>query len=1343
MSLLASAPELLPAPAVAAQTAAAEAPAAVSPQPAPAVTGGLGIRTTAPSAGASVSGRWAPADLDAAFDGTRRRSFWEAAAAAALVVPASSSFHELGHYLAARAIGRSARIRVNKVLISDLDSASYPKRLLVSAAGPGFNFVLSGASASAALTWAASPWTAAALWLYAGLNLVFGATNLLPFRGWGVVGESGVSDGRHILDDWRAWRAARRLSGAPTRAALIKDDRRSQAPTETAAPSLDERLEGLASSDEDKAAISAFTRDTEALSGRYAAMTPSELRAVTGRLRLRRRLGASLDSLLPEAFAAGREAMARALGKRPFVEQVMAAAALHMGRAVEQKTGEGKTLSIGLAAYLNSLDGPVDVHTFNPYLAVRDAAEIGRPLALLGVPVGALDGRDEAYMFSGRSDAPRHPDEKDLVRVSRRELYRGAAVVYGHTNAFVFDRLFDQDAPTRARTVRESRPRRYAIVDEADAAMMEEAASDFRIVSRETLAETDYAFLYALTGEWKRGREFELDEKERTAALTPRGRTLLAALAAANPDSTGVRHLELYARNALKARHLLTLDRDYSVVKDSIVILDPHTGRLLHGRYWEDGLHRFVEIKEGLTPGGDSRLSSHMTLDAYFRGYRKTAGVTGTLSGSEAEFASAYGLATARVPPHRPSVRVDRPPLLFPTRSAKLSAVVAAAVAARRSGRPVLIGTKDVAESAIAAKLLAAAGEPFELLNGLQSDEAGVVARAGRAGALTVATQIAGRGTDVKLTREARAAGGLLVLIATMSESERVDLQYRGRAGRQGDPGETRLFTCLEDDLLTRRATDAERAELSDAAQNGTEAPPAAVEILRRVQARAEAEDSAERTLQREKDLRLAPLRDRYFSRRALGRSLPLPGAGLYLSALHRGWGDFLADHEDAWRLSSSGPSSDSAARSYARLVARPALAALLPHRVLAAATRGARDCVAEYFSESHYARAAGWIGTKTLTPIAFFLLRRTADLLMKMRLDRPALPILSAALELRPADWRARDARARALYQLRRYDDAAAEYKVLLESFWGKSQQFDEGQRRLIAAAISNLALSLEARSRGRTGVARALDLALAGDLAPEPARKRELEDLWPTLSEEERAVASDRPPFMRIVYLDKARTMVDRGNFSAAKYYYDHVVRMAPSMATAYIGRAWAEHQLKDSPAAGRDFGEALRLRLLDSRQFANMRLAYSLAAGSSLDAARLEEAFSAFWSAEKPAQSESAPGAKDIESAAHSWREGRRRLDAGDPRGAISWLDSALRRNPRDGRAYDDRGVARFRLGDNRGAYEDFVDSLLWDILDSDGRWNHLIVGHEGRAQWTPAPGSIAALSRALKGLLPSDR
>ena len=167
--------------------------------------------------------------------------------------------------------------------------------------------------------------------------------------------------------------------------------------------------------------------------------------------------------------------MARALGKKPYAEQVMAAVALHRGRAVEQKTGEGKTLSIGLAAYLNSLDGPVDVHTFNPYLAVRDAAEIGRPLALLGVDVGALEGRDESYLFSGRNDAPRHAAEKDLIRVSRRELYRGAGVIYGHTNAFVFDELFDHDAAARTKTSRASRAKRFAIVDEADAAMMEEA----------------------------------------------------------------------------------------------------------------------------------------------------------------------------------------------------------------------------------------------------------------------------------------------------------------------------------------------------------------------------------------------------------------------------------------------------------------------------------------------------------------------------------------------------------------------------------------------------------------------------------------------------------------------------------------------------------------------------------------------------------------------------------------------------------------------------------------------------------------------------------------------------
>ncbi len=1276
----------------------------------------------------------------AEFDGARagERRFWGPLAAAAVVVPASSAFHELGHYLTARAVGRRATIRVDKVLISDHDSLSYPKRLAISLAGPGFNFLLAGAAALTAPAMA-GPWA----WIlagYAALNAVFGVTNLIPnrpsFLGH-AAGETGVSDGAHARDEWRAWRAARAAPGSPTWQALAADDRRAAAVPEDG-PGLEERISALDAAPEERAAIGETVRRADALAPRFAVLTPEGLRAVTADLRRRRRGGESLDALAPEALAAAREASARALGKRPYAEQLMAAVALHRGRAVEQKTGEGKTLAIGMAAYLGALDGPVDVHTFNPYLAVRDAAEIGRPLALLGVTVGALDGRDEAYLFSGRRDAPRHSAEPALVRVSRRELFRDANVVYGHTNGFIFSELFDQDAGSRSATVRASRAKRFAIVDEADAAMMEEANNDFRIVARGQGEPFDYAFLYGLTAPWKAGVDFDLDEPRQEVSLRPKARAFLAALQAADPRLPGVRHLELFARSALKARHLLTLDRDYAVVKDEVVILDQHTGRLLHGRTWEDGLSRFVEVKEGLQVGGDDRLSSHMSLDAYFRLYRKTAGVTGTLDGTDAEFRDAYGLPAVRVPPHRPSRRDDRPDRLFRTREAKLAALVAEAVAARRAGRAVLIGAQDVAESARLARALETAGEEFGLLNGLQDDEGAVVARAGRAGALTVATQLAGRGTDIKLDARARDAGGLLVLLTTMSDSPRVDRQYRGRAGRQGDPGGSGLYVSLEDEMLARRATDAERAELAAAISvDGAPAAPQAAALLHAIQERAEAADAALRASQRRRDGILAPSRARYFARRALWRALPLPFSGTALAALHRGWGDFLAAHEDAWRDSASGPSAAETARAFETLTLRPALSALLPHRLAAAAVRATGAAAAEFFRDSVYARAASWLTHRTAEPAAALALSQTGRALAFVRLRTPATALLRASLALRPDDWKSRHRLAAALFALGRYDDAAREFQSILSAFWRERRDFTDGQRRVVENAISNLALCLSARAARAAPVARARDLTLAYELDPTDARKRAVEAALKPLTAAEQEAAATIPPYMALVYLDMARTATDRGNFKNAKAYFSRVIEMNPTLPTAYAGRGYAAQKLGESSDAAADIFSALRLRLLDSRQFRNMRLVYSRRVGASLDAGRVEEAFEALRRGETAPEPPSADD--DARRAAiKDWRHGRTLLDAGDARGAVSWFDRAVRKDPRCATAYDDRGVARTRLGDLRGAYDDFADALLWDVLGGDGAWNRLIVGHSTLAQWTPAPGTVAAFVARLKAL-----
>lgn len=1264
------------------------------------------------------------------FDGQAERRFWAPAAAVAAVLPVSSAFHELGHYLAARASGRRATIKINKVLIADHDSLPYPKQLAISVAGPAFNFVLAAATAAAAFwTQGAWPWI---LGVYAATNLWLGATNLVPTMPALLNAfnhESGVSDGAHARDELRAWAAARRRK-TPSFESIAADDRRGQTKAEDG-PDLESRLEGLAASPDDRGFVVDAVRRADALSAEYASVPSDRLPASFRALR-RMSAGAERDA---RALALAREACARALGKRPYAEQLMAAAAMRRGLVVDQKTGEGKTLSIALAAAAAALDGPVDVHTFNPYLAVRDAAEVGRPLALLGLSVGALDARDEAYLFSDRTDAPRHSSETDLVRLSRRELFDRADVVYGHTNAFVFAELFDQDASSRAEQTRSRRAKAFAIVDEVDAAMMEEATSDFRIVSKSD-DPLNYQFLFEMTRDWKPDEDFTLDANKGTVELTDRSRAFLAALRGADPALPSLDLLALYAANALKARRLLRLDHDYAVVHDKVVILDPHTGRLLHGRYWEDGLTRFVEAKEGLQIGDDYRLSSHMSLDAYFRLYARVAGVSGTLEGTGAEFLAAYGLRSAVVPPHRPSVRIDRPDLLYRTGEAKLAALISAAVAARRAGRAVLVGARDVSESAEIARRLQAAGEPFGLLNGLQENEKSVVDAAGRAGALTVATQLAGRGTDIKLDAAAKASGGLLVLLTTMSESPRVDLQYRGRAGRQGEPGETRLYLSLEDEVLRRRADPADLAALDRSfSERGDEAPADAAALLRAIQDRAESSASAERDDRRGRDAVLAAVRARYFARRALWRALPLPFKRPILEALQAGWSDFLDAHENDWR-SATPPTAESTATRYRTIALRRAGRALRPDRWAAASGRAVLSSVADFFSGTPYAKLPSRLRGRVLVPIAAFALSRGARIPLALRARAAAAVLLRAALALRPDDYASRHRLATALYEKGDYAGAGDHFQEIISRFWGLKRELTANERSVVSASIENLSLSLAQRARTAAPAERARLLNTAFELNPTDERKRAADAALVGLSEAESRAAADVPSYMGLVYLDKARSAVDAGQYKNATIYFTRVLQVWPTAATAFVGRAYAEKRLGDEAGAGRDLHEALRLQVLDSREFRYMRLLYSQRVGSSLDAARVEAAFAEArdeGAALPPAASESARRAARSE-----WARGRALLEADDARSARFALDRALKLDPRLGGAYDDRAVARSRTGDLRGAYEDFADALLWRIIGGDGSWSNLIAGHSTRANWTPAPGQLAALIARLKAL-----
>ena len=1294
-------------------------------------------------------------------------------AAGVFLFPFTPVFHEFGHYLTARLFGRPARMRYNHVLITDADSLSYAQDIVVSAAGPVFNFMLGAALAAANLAFAMDPVLEGVFWAYSGINLFLGATNLIPLDGraaaWASAGERGSrTDGWHIRRSWRARRAETRRGLSFE--ALAAVDRRKEVRAEEYSD-LEARVSQTAGKPEDVALLLAQTRKVIELEGRFAALSPKELRGMTGILRRRLAAGESLDAVLPEAFAACREVMARVLGKRPYVEQVAAGVGVHLGRVLQQNTGEGKTLSIGLAAYLNALAGPVDVYTFNPYLALRDADEVGQTLSYLGLKTGVLQDRESAYLFAAGGGRERDPYEGRLARVSRRDAYRAADVLYGYNSAFVFDWLRDRDAAARSRQVMEGRAKRFAIVDEADAELLEEANTDYRIVSDEDDgADADYRYILGLVTGWKEGEDFRVEPRTGQAELTDRSRGHLAALRKLDPAFERWKHLELLARNALQAQRVLQLNRDYAVIGDEVVILDAHTGRLMWGRHWEAGLHRFVELKEGLDAKKDYRLSSHVALDRFMRMYGKLSGLTGTVGDSDAEFERVYGLKSLRLPPHRPSVRRDQPDRLYRTEAAKLEAVVQEALAARRAGRPVLIGARDLAESVRLAARLRELGESFQLLNGVQKErEQDIVDRAGRPGALTVATQLAGRGTDIRPDDQALASGGLHVVLTQKASSRRVDLQYRGRAARQGRPGSSVQFVSLEDELLARGALPEERAALEAALNergDGMEAAdPALAGILDRVQSRVEQGETAGRDGLRRHDAALDPLRAEYFALRAgvLGTGPLTPGSrGLgvrrrhlfalepfgkrqALADLHSGWTSFVSEVEDL-RMDEAGiPSEARLAGLFRDRVVAPFLAGRAPWPRLRGSLRQSAAAVRDFFTGSVFGRIGGWLDRRVRTPLLFRWNRSWSRFAARRGNAAAAAERAGRAVVLRPDartyfDW------AMAEFEAKDYDSAARGFIAALNLSWKDGIGTDPAATGLTRVAVENLAACLNNRAvaRGKEGdvLGAAVNLRAAAELDGSSRRHKAWEDLRQGLTPEQAALAETPFPFLRNAYLYRGRQAVDEGRFAQAEQSFSRVLAINPDSATARFGRAFARNKLERASEAQEDLLEGLKGMLLGSRQFGNLRKIYPKLTGQTMDAGIVERAFAAFREGRPGAVPKPAPVSSAArEAAVKYWRAGRGLVEARRWSEALPYFDEALRRDPLLGQAYDDRGVARFNLEDYRGAFADMLASLRYETLGREGKIENLIAGHRTRITWTPDPGAVAAFFSRL-GQLPGS-
>ncbi len=572
--------------------------------------------------------------------------------------------------------------------------------------------------------------------------------------------------------------------------------------------------------------LSAIADQVNALEDEFRAMSDDELRGMTAEFKGRLDKGQTLDDLMPEAFATVREAARRVLGQRHFDVQIMGGAALHLGNIAEMKTGEGKTLVATLPVYLNALSGEgVHVVTVNDYLAKYHAEWMGRIYHFLGMSVGMI--------------LPSMP------AAQRRDAY-AADITYGTNNELGFDYLRDNMADDIENCVQ--RGHSYAIVDEVDSILIDEARTPL-IISGPTDDEVEwYGRFSDIVGRMTRDEHYEVDEKKRTIAVTEVGIDRVEKeLGIDNLYDAVNTPLISFLNNAVKAKELFRRDKDYVVIEGNVLIVDEHTGRILEGRRYNEGLHQAIEAKEKVRIREEYQTLATITLQNYFRLYRKLAGMTGTAMTEAAEFDKIYKLGVVPIPTNQPVVRVDQPDLVYRTEEAKFTAVVDDIAERHAKGQPILVGTTSVEKSERLSKMLRKRGVVHEVLNAKQHErEAAIVAMAGHKGAVTVATNMAGRGTDIMLggnvefladqelrkqgldpiedseayeaawpatlerfekqvaaeKEEVTAAGGLAVLGTERHESRRIDNQLRGRSGRQGDPGESRFYLSLEDDLM-------------------------------------------------------------------------------------------------------------------------------------------------------------------------------------------------------------------------------------------------------------------------------------------------------------------------------------------------------------------------------------------------------------------------------------------------------------------------------------------------------------------------------------------------------------
>ncbi|KIO62766.1 hypothetical protein B4065_3103 [Caldibacillus thermoamylovorans] len=526
----------------------------------------------------------------------------------------------------------------------------------------------------------------------------------------------------------------------------------------------------------------------EALADEMERLTDDQLRAKTVEFKDRINNGETLDDLLVEAFAVVREAARRVLGLYPFHVQLMGGIVLHDGNIAEMKTGEGKTLTSTMPVYLNALSGKgVHVITVNDYLARRDATEMGQVYEFLGLTVGL--------------------NLSEMTREEKQAAYN-ADITYGTNNEFGFDYLRDNMVLYKEQMVQ--RPLNFAVIDEVDSILIDEARTPLIISGSANKSTQLYVQANAFVNTLREDVDYTVDIKTKSVQLTEEGMTK-AEKAFGIDNLFNLQHVTLnhHINQALRAKAIMQRDVDYVVQDGEIIIVDQFTGRLMKGRRYSDGLHQAIEAKEGVQIQNESKTMATITFQNYFRMYEKLAGMTGTAKTEEEEFRNIYNMNVIVIPTNRPIIRDDRPDLIYSTMKGKFRAVVEDIAERHKKGQPVLVGTVAIETSELVSQMLTKKGIKHNVLNAKNhAREAEIIVQAGQKGAVTIATNMAGRGTDIKLGEGVKELGGLAVIGTERHESRRIDNQLRGRSGRQGDPGVTQFYLSMEDELMRRFGSD-------------------------------------------------------------------------------------------------------------------------------------------------------------------------------------------------------------------------------------------------------------------------------------------------------------------------------------------------------------------------------------------------------------------------------------------------------------------------------------------------------------------------------------------------------